>query len=157
MSRRRSIAATLSLALSAGALIGCGSGSEEVSDEELVTRGDEICSEERDRFDEVQSVPLTSASVGAKQAGELLDAAEAAQEDLRDLEPSEEIRDTYDRYLEAREEVSDLLERGRQAAEGNDGAAFGKAQEEAAAGADERGQLARELGFEVCSQGGAAP
>jgi hypothetical protein len=147
----------LPIALSAGALIGCGGGSEEVSADELVAKGDQICTEERDRFDEIQSVPLTSASVGVKQAEELLAAAESAQDDLRDIEPPEEIRDSYDSYLHARDEVSDLLERGREAAEDKDGAAFSKAQEEAAAGAGKREKLAREVGFKVCSQGAAAP
>ena len=147
----------LPIALSMGVAIGCGGGSEEVSAEELVAKGDEICTEERDRFDEIQSVPLTSAAVGAKQAEELLAAAESAQEDLRGLEPPEEIRDSYDSYLDARDEVSDLLERGREAAADKDGAAFGKAQEEAAAGAGKREKLARELGFKVCSQSAAAP
>ena len=147
----------LPIALSMGVAIGCGGGSEELSAEELVAEGDEICSEERDRFDEIQSVPLTSASVGAKQANELLAAAESAQDDLRELEPPEEIRDSYDSYLDARDAVSDLLERGREAAEEKDGAAFGTAQEEAAAGAGKREKLASELGFKVCSQSAAAP
>ena len=147
----------LPIALSMGVAIGCGGGSEELSAEELVAEGDEICSEERDRFDEIQSVPLTSASVGAKQANELLAAAESAQDDLRELEPPEEIRDSYDSYLDARDAVSDLLERGREAAEEKDGAAFGTAQEEAAAGAGKREKLASELSFKVCSQSAAAP
>jgi hypothetical protein len=155
---RRWIATALPLALSMGALLGCGGGgSEEVSADQLVAKGDQICTEERDRFEEIQSVPLTSASVGAKQAEELLASAEAAQGDLRELEPPEEIRDSYDSYLDARDEVSDLLERGRAAAEDKDGAAFGKAQEAAAAGAGKREKLARALGFKVCSQSGAAP
>lgn len=157
MSPRRSIAAALSIALSVGAWVGCGGGSEEMSAEELVAKGDEICTEERDRFDEIQSMPLTSASVGAKQAEELRAAAESAQDDLRDLEPPEVIRDSYDSYLDARDEVSNLLKRGREAAEDKDGAAFSKAQEEAAAGADKREKLARGLGFKVCSQSAAAP
>ena len=128
-----------------------------MSADELVAKGDQICTEERDRFDEIQSVPLTSASVGVKQAKELLVAAESAQDDLRDIEPPEEIRDSYNSYLHARDEVSDLLERGREAAADKDGAAFGKAQEEAAAGAGKREKLARELGFKVCSQSAAAP
>ncbi len=151
------LALGLPCALSAAALAGCGGGPDELSAEEVVERGDEICTEERARFAEIQSVPLTSASVGAKQADELLGAAERAQDELRDLEPPEELRDTYDRYLEARDEVGELLERGREAAEAKDGDGYGRAQEEAAAGAGEREALARELGFKVCSQGAAAP
>jgi hypothetical protein len=157
VSHRRWIAVTLPIALTMGGVIGCRGGSEEISAEELVAKGDEICTEERDRFDEIQSVPLTSPSVGAKQAEELLAAAESAQDDLRDLKPPEEIRDSYNSYLDARDEVGDLLERGREAALEKDGRAFGKAQEEAAAGAGKREKLAREVGFKVCSHGAAAP
>ena len=127
------------------------------SADELVAKGDQICTEERDRFDEIQSVPPTSASVRVKQAEELLAAAESAQDDLRDIEPPEEIRDSYDSYLHARDEVSDLLERG----EGSSGGqGRGGVQQGPGGGRGRRGKrekLAREVGFKVCSQGAAAP
>ena len=157
MRRSKWIAFVVPPAIAVAALAGCGDGSNEVSAAELVTMGDSICSQERNRFDEIQAAPLTSASVGAEQAGELLEVAEDAQAELRDLEPPEEIRETYERYLDARDRVSDLLARGKEAAEDKDGAAYGKAQETAAAGAPERAKLARELGFRVCSQAARAP
>lgn len=134
---------------------GCGDGEDEVSAEELVQKGDEICRLVDERFTEIQAEPLTSASVGAEQAGELLGVADEAQADLRDLGAPDELRDDYDRYLEEREKVSDLIERGREAAEDQDGDAFGEAQADVAAGAPERRRLARALGFKVCSQGRA--
>lgn len=136
---------------------GCGDGSEEVSAEELVQTGDEICGELRERFSEIQAEPPANASEGARQASELRGAAEDAQEELREIEPPEELRDRYEGYLDAREEVSNALERGEQAAEDQDGATYGEAQEEAASGAPERQTLAQELGFTVCSQGAEAP
>jgi hypothetical protein len=157
MSPRGSLALTLLMVLVAGALAGCGGGSEQVSAEELVERGDRICVEERRQFDQIQAEPLTSAAVGEQQAAQLLAVTEGAQADLRDLEPPEEIRDGYERYLDARDEVGDLLEEGREAAERRDGDVYGKAQEEAAAGAAGRQQLARQLGFTVCSQGTRTP
>ena len=157
MRRSKSIAIAVPAAIAVAVLAGCGGGSNEVGAAELVMMGDSICSKERDRFDEIQAAPLTSASVGAEQAGELLEVAEDAQAELRDLEPPEEIRETYDRYLDSRDRVSDLLAEGKEAAEDKDGAAYGKAQEAAAAGAPEREKLARELGFRVCSQAARAP
>ncbi len=158
MSLRRPLApAFLAASIAAAASAGCGGGPEQLSAEELVERGDPICREVQARFDEVQAAPLTSATAGEKQAEELIDVAEGAQQDLRDLEPPEEIRDTYQSYLDSREEVSDQLEEGREAAARNDGSAYGRAQEKAAAGAPERQRLARQLGFTVCSQGTRAP
>ncbi len=154
---RSSALALLSVAVTAAAIAGCDGGPEQITAEELVDRGDDICGEVSERFDEIQAAPLTSAAVGEKQAEELLDVTDDAQADLRDLEPPEEVRDTYESYLEARDDFRDLLERGREAAERRNGAAYGKAQEEAAAGAPERERLADELGFKVCSRDTRAP
>jgi len=139
------------------AIAGCGDGSDEVSAGELVQKGDEVCRGVQERFAEIQAQPPASASEGAEQAGELLGVADDAQAELREIEPPEELRDRYDGYLDARDEVGAALERGKQAAENQDGAAYGRAQEEAAAGAPERGRLARGLGFKVCSQSAEAP
>jgi hypothetical protein len=73
MSSRRSIALTLTV-LSTAAVAGCG-GPEQVSESELVERGDRICAEEQEQFDRIQAEPLTSAAVGEAQAGELLEVA----------------------------------------------------------------------------------
>jgi hypothetical protein len=154
----RIFAVIASLALAAAvAVTECGGGSEEVSAEELVQKGDEVCGKVQERFAEIQAAPPASATEGAAQAGELLGVADDAQGELRDLEPPEELRDRYDAYLDARESVSDELERGKQAAEDQDGEAYGKAQEEAVGGAPERRKLARKLGFRVCSQSAGAP
>jgi hypothetical protein len=147
-----SAAATLTVAIAA-----CGGGSDPVSAEELVQQGDEVCGKVQERFAEIQMAPPASATEGADQAGELLGVADDAQGELRDIEPPEELRDRYDTYLDARESVSDALERGKQAAEDQDGEAYGAAQEEAVGGAPERRKLARGLGFRVCSQSPTAP
>jgi hypothetical protein len=135
----------------------CGDGSDQVSAEELVQRGDEICDEVNQAFAEIQVQPPANASDGAEQADGLLGVANDAQDMLREIEPPEELGDSYNRYLEARDAVGDALERGKAAAEDQDGAAYGRAQEEAAAGAPERQRLALELGFRVCSQSATAP
>jgi hypothetical protein len=154
----RIFAVIASLALAAAvAVTECGGGSEEVSAKELVQKGDDVCGNVQERFAEIQAAPPASATEGAEQAGELLGVADDAQGELRDLEPPEKLRDRYDAYLDARESVSDELERGKQAAEDQDGEAYGKAQEGAVGGAPERRKLARKLGFRVCSQSAGAP
>ncbi|MGH2984519.1 MAG: hypothetical protein ACRDK5_09750 [Solirubrobacterales bacterium] len=153
---RTKVLLVIGSAVAVAAIAGCG-GSDEVSAEELVQQGDDVCREVQERFTEIQAQPPANASEGAEQAGELLGVADDAQAELRDLEPPAELRDGYDGYLDARDELSDALERGKQAAEDQDGDAYGKAQEEAASGAPERQRLARELGFRVCSQSAEAP
>ncbi len=160
MARSARNPAVIPLVVFAGAVAafaGCGGGSEELSAEELVQKGDEVCRGVQERFAEIQVQPPASASEGAEQAGELLGVADDAQAELREIEPPEELRDRYDGYLDARDEVGAALERGKQAAEDQDGAAYGRAQEEAAAGAPARQRLARGLGFKVCSQSAEAP
>jgi hypothetical protein len=151
--------AALLAAAALGAVVigGCGESGDELSTEELVQRGDEVCRRVADDFSAIQAQPPANASEGADQARELLQVADDAQNELRELEPPEEIGDAYDRYIDARQEVSVSLQRGRSAAENQDGAGYGKAQEEAAAGAPERRRLARQLGFRVCSQGTGVP
>ena len=155
--RIRAVMAVALAAAGAAAISGCGGGSEEVSAEELVQKSDQVCGKVQERFVEIQAQPPASSSEGAEQAGELLGVADDAQAELRDIEPPGELRDRYDAYLDARESVSDALERGKRAAENQDGDAYGKAQEEAARGAPERQRLARELGFRACSQSTEAP
>jgi hypothetical protein len=160
MAIRPPIVAATASALALAAVVaaaGCGGGSDEVSAEELVQQGDEVCEKVRERFAEIQSEPPPSATAGAAQAGELLGVADDAQDELREIEPPEELRDRYDAYLDARDSVSDALERGEQAAEDQDGEAYGAAQEEAVGGAPERRRLARGLGFKICSQSAEAP
>ncbi len=155
--QRRLAAAALVVLAGTSAIAGCGGGSESVSAEELVQRGDEVCRDVDEGFAEIQSQPPANAADGSEQADGLLGVADDAQAKLREIEPPDDLRDPYDRYLEARDEVGDALERGKRAAEDQDGEAYGQAQEEAAAGAPERRRMARELGFQVCSRSAAGP
>src|SRR5215204_3888630 len=104
-------------ALGAVVIGGCDGSGDQLSAEELVQRGDEVCRGVADDFSAIQAKPPANASEGADQAGELLQVADEAQGELRELEPPEEIGDAYDRYLDTRQEVSESLKRGRDAAE----------------------------------------
>jgi hypothetical protein len=130
---------------------GCDGGEERVSTAELVQRADEICGKERDSFERVQSRPPPSASVAADLTGELIQATEQANAQLRDLKPPEELQSSYDRYLEARDRVLDQMKRGREAAEDRDSTAYGAAQDAVARDAPKRRELAGALGLKVCS------
>jgi hypothetical protein len=137
---------------------GCGGGGpQQVSASELVQKGDDVCRDLQKNFAEIQTEPPANASDAADQAGRLREAADGAQSDLRDLEPPDDIRADYDRYLDTREQVSDFLKKGEDAADQQDGDAYGQAQQQATAGAPERQKLASGLGFQVCSQSPQAP
>ena len=146
----------LSVLLAAASLAlgeaGCG-GPEQVTAAELVQKGDQICREEQSKFKEIQSAPLVNASDGADQAGALHDAAKDAVDSLRDMEPPQPQRDTYNRYLDAKENTLQYFDKGKDAADERDGRAYSEAQAAVAAGSPERARLAKSLGFRVCSQG----
>jgi hypothetical protein len=121
-----------------------------VSAAELTQKGDAICREEQDRFDQIQAHAPANASIAADQTGELIDVSGAASSDLGDLEPPDELQDRYDSYLDARAKVIDEMKTGEEAAENQDARAYAAAQTAVAKAAPERRQLASALGFKVC-------
>ena len=147
--------AALVIALAAVAAVagGCGSDTEQVDAEELIKRGDEICAEGRKRFDEVLAQAPANAAGAAEQTDELVTIATGELNELRNIRPPDELRERYDRYLEARGRALELLEQGRDAAEDKDADAYGQAQAKAAAEQPERLKLARAVGFKQCSKG----
>jgi hypothetical protein len=143
------LSALIAIALTAG---GCGDDAEQVSAEELISRGDAICAEGQRRFERVQAQAPATAAIAAEQTEELLDIATDSLNELRGIRPPDELRDRYDAYLEARSRALLLLEQGRDAAADKDAEAYGMAQAKAAAEQRERLRLARAVGFRVCSK-----
>lgn len=152
--RRRSSIAHAATAMLIGIVAGCGDdGPREVSAEELVAMGDEICREGRERFTEVQAAPLRNANDAADQTRELIDSADDELNELRDLVPPDELEEAYNAYLEARVRAIEVFRQGLDAAERDDDQAYVDAQSRAAAGAPKRQELAQAVGFKVCSNG----
>lgn len=141
------LAAAAALAVAAG----CGEDTEDVSASELVERGDELCREGQERFDEIQEETPANADQAREQTEELVEAASEEVDELRRLRPPEEVRPRYDRYLEAREDALELLERGRDAAADGDARAYAEAQTELSNGGGRRMKLAGAVGFRDCS------
>jgi hypothetical protein len=142
-------------AAAAIAIAGCGGGSERVSAAELVQKADAICAKERSSYQRVQAHPPPNASVAADLTGELIQATQDANSELRELKPPEELEPGYDRYLEARDRVVDEMKRGKDAAEDQDSAAYGAAQATVAREAPQRRKLARAVGLKICSSSAA--
>lgn len=148
---KRALWIPLALALVALAP-GCGDdGPREVSAEELIQRGDEICREGRERFTEIQSEPLRNANDAAAQTRALIASAEDELNELRDLVPPDELEEAYNAYLEARVRAIEVFRQGLDAAEDDDDQAYVDAQARATTGAAKRQELARAVGFKVCS------
>jgi hypothetical protein len=153
MSRARRIAAVgVAAASVAVAAIGCGGGPEEVDADELVEKGDEICREGQERFEQIQSDAPANANEAVDQTDLLIQESEDELNALRDLEPPDELRESFDRYLEARGRALEYLRRGRDAADAQDSEAYLQAQQGVAKRARERRDLAEAVGFQVCSR-----
>lgn len=133
-------------------LAACGDGDEQVSADELVSKGDELCRQGRERFAEIQSQPPSNASDAVDQTRDLVGVAGDELEGLRNLRPPEELQESYDRYLDARERALELLEEGRDAAEAKDADAYAEAQAEVTKGQPQRLELAQAVGFTECSR-----
>jgi hypothetical protein len=147
---RRVIATTLAaLAALAG---GCGSDPDELSAEELVAQGNEICVEAREAFTDLQPKPPGTAREAADLTEQLIGIAEDELERIDDLQPSADLEDELDAYLEARETGIEYLHDGLEAAENEDITAYADAQAAIADDQVERLKLARAVGFTECSR-----
>jgi hypothetical protein len=140
------------VAAAAVALAGCGDEKEDVSAEELISRGDELCRSGQEHFEEIQGDTPADAAEALEQTEALVEVADEELDELRRMRPPEELREAYDRYLDARGDALELLERGRDAAEDGDAEAYAEAQTKLAAEQHTRVELAREIGFSACSR-----
>ena len=131
---------------------GCGGSTGPVSTAELIDQGDELCSEEQQRFREIQVQAPASSADAVDQTGELVEVSGETTSGLTDIEPPSNLQAAYDRYLDSRREALELLERGRDAAERHDRVGYNAALKKSIAGEGERQKLARKVGFEVCGE-----
>jgi hypothetical protein len=120
-------------------------------EEEFASRGDEICSDAQERVAEAQRDLPTSRQESVRFAESLIDIFVQEVGELRALDPPEDQREAFDRYLDARDEAIGFLRVGLEAAERNDPEAYADAQAEAAAGQVERAELAQRAGLRECS------
>jgi hypothetical protein len=145
---------SVALTLAATALGGCGpfAGSEELSSEEFLARGDEICKEGREKYLELQREPPQSAAEAAELTRSLIEITEDEIEDLRDLDAPAGSQDALADYLDSREAGLRVLEDGLAAAEDEDAEAYAEAQAQIARQQVDRARLAEKVGFSECSQ-----
>jgi hypothetical protein len=148
---------------------GCGGGGGEsttstaASDEpltkrELIARGDSICGQAGDQFQELRQSPPTTAEGAAELTQKLIDIQQGELSRLRDLNAPAPLQSSLDDYLKALEKNIAVLKQGLRAAQQNDAAGYAEAQAQTVREQVERLQLARAVGFKECSRpAGTAP
>jgi hypothetical protein len=143
---------TAALAAAAAVALGsCGDGSE-VSPQEFQTEANRVCRDVERELDRIQEMPPRTAEQAEEQADALVDVSDQALDNLRQIDPPEELEQTYERYLSAREEAIGFIEEAREAAADKDSQAYVRAKRDLAAGQPTRRQLALQLELSDCSR-----
>ncbi len=127
-------------------------GDEELSRAEFLAEGDEICTEAHDAFTELQDKTPATAREAVDLTEQLINVAEDERDAIDELNGPSDLDDEVDEYLSARQEGIDLLDRGLDAAEADDGDTYAASQAKVAAQQVERLKLALAVGFTECSR-----
>lgn len=133
----------------AATLAGCGGGGDRLSKEEFV-RQNETCQE----FERKITALGEPENLGAVEgfADESAEIARDGREKLRDLEPPEDLAESYDRLVETLDEAILAIERiGEAAADGDESEVQRIAEESEQKDADSD-RIARELGLDDCAE-----
>jgi hypothetical protein len=125
---------------------------DELGEAEFLARGDEICREAHDEFEELQGRPPNTASEAADLTGNLIEISEGELDEIRDRNAPASLERSLQRYLVSREEGIEQLEKGLDAAEHGDAVAYADAQAKVAAEQVHRLKLAKQVGFSECSR-----
>lgn len=133
-------------------LFALGPFADELSREELIAEGNEICAEAQAAFADLQDEPPTTAREAADLTEQLIGISADELDEIRDLDGPADLDDELDRYLQAREQGIELLHQGLEAARDEDATAYAEAQANIAKDQVERLRLAREVGFTECSR-----
>jgi hypothetical protein len=127
-------------------------GDEELSRAEFLAQGDEICVEAHEAFTDLQDQTPATAREAVDLTEQLINIAEDERDEIDDLNGPSELDDEVDAYLSGRQEGIDLLHRGLDAAEDDDGQTYAASQAKVAAQQLERLELAEAVGFTECSR-----
>ncbi len=133
-------------------LAGCGGGDggDRLSRDEFVAQASEICN----RFEtRIEAIPAPRATA---EVPEYVDKArpafEEGLEDLRELNPPEDLQDRYDDLLATGDTTLDRFDELRNAAEDGDEAEVNRIVEQVEREDEESDRIARELGLAACAE-----
>jgi hypothetical protein len=123
-----------------------------LSPAELIGQGDAICTASQDTYAQARAEFPGGEEEADVDYSRLLNGISArAVGRFRALEPPHSIRAPYEEYLAAQERVHDYDAEALRAAQGGDLSAYTAAREKRDNESGQRYNLAREVGFEVCS------
>jgi hypothetical protein len=140
----------VAIALAAGALLAtaCGGGDEGLSREELISRGDAICEEYDQRTEQVEDPEsLDDVERFVEETRTLI---RDGVDELKELEPPEELAEDYNAWIAQNEENLGLLDDLEAAAAAGDEAQVQEILAEAEQAGAQADRLAGEMGFEEC-------
>jgi len=117
---------------------------------QLIAQADAICATSQGRYVEIRNLE-SEFSADALYAEELVEIARPRIRGLRKLEPPPSVAKPYREYVKEQERVLDTDEAAVRAARQGDSAGVEAARSDRDSGDLKREELAREIGFEVCS------
>jgi hypothetical protein len=146
MRRRRSLAI---LAGTAALAVGCGGGGDRLSREELVSQADAICTRYDEQLEGLRE-PESIADV-ERFAAEARAIIRRGVDELRELEPPEDLEEDYDRWVATNEDALDLIDELEQAAAERDAQRVQELIADAERQDDEADKIARRIGLDDCA------
>lgn len=118
----------------------------------FISKADSICRDGQGSFQSILSQPVSDAPGAAAQTAKLVAVSQGELADLRKLKVPSGLGTEFDSYMKAREAgVAVLIKRGQDAAKGNINA-YAADTTALVDGQPERADLARKVGFAVCSK-----
>jgi hypothetical protein len=119
---------------------------------ELISQGDAICVKSQEKFKEYRaSLPSGEEEASVPYSRLLVGLSKMAVAEFKTLEPPPALSAPYAAYVKAQEEVAGWDRDALHAAEAEDATAYAEARETRDETAAERTELARAVGFQVCS------
>jgi hypothetical protein len=147
----RTSVAALATVVAAAVLASCGGG-DSVTADQFRADANKVCSDLERNLDRIQRRLPQTADQAEEQASAIVDVSQQALGNLRKIDAPEELSDSYDRYLEARERAIGFAEDSRDAAADNDADGYVRGKRRLAAGQPERRREALQLGLGACSR-----
>jgi hypothetical protein len=137
------------IALLALAAVGCGGSGDRLSQQEFAQEANSICREFEQKVDALgEPENLDDLEGFSDRAAEIF---RDGSDELRALEPPEELEDDYDRLVDIIDDALEDFERLGEAAKGGDQDELARIGEEIDAKDEESDRLARELRLDDCA------
>jgi hypothetical protein len=128
---------------------GCGGSSDRLSREELVSEADAICAQYEDELESLaQPENIQDLDRLVENAKPIV---ESGLEELRGLEPPEDLEDQYDEWISRTEENVDRLDELGEAVADRDEQRIGEVVGEIQQTEEEADELAGEIGLQDCA------